>query len=303
MDLPTTKNAGAFGTVGAARNAADARPPRAPVPEEPLVVIEPGNRWAALNLGDLWTYRELLYFLIWRDLKVRYKQAVFGMGWAVMQPLLLTLIFTVFLGQLGHIPSDGLPYAVFVNAGLVPWTYFSSAVVSSGNSLVGSSHLITKVYFPRVIIPAAAVGARLVDAAVAFVILAALMIYYGIAPTRNLLLLPALVALLTLLALGAGMWISALNVRYRDVGVVLPVLIQVWMFASPVVYPSSLVGKWRWAYSLNPLVGIIEGFRSSLFGLAFDWPSLAFAATLTLALLVSSLYVFRRMEKSFADLV
>jgi lipopolysaccharide transport system permease protein len=303
MDLPTTKNAGAFRTVGAARNAADARPPRAPVPEEPLVVIEPGNRWAALDLRDLWTYRELLYFLVWRDLKVRYKQAVFGLGWAIMQPLLLTLIFTVFLGRLARVPSDDLPYALFVNAGLVPWTYFSNAVVGSGNSLVGSSHLITKVYFPRVIIPAAAVGARLVDSAVAFVILGGLMAYYAVAPTWNILLLPALVGLLTLLALGVGMWISALNVKYRDVGVVLPVLIQVWMFASPVVYPSGLVGDWRWAYSLNPVAGIIEGFRASLFGRAFDWPSLAAAAAVTLALLVSSLYVFRRMEKSFADLV
>jgi lipopolysaccharide transport system permease protein len=302
MDLTTTKNPDAFGTA-AARGAAAAEPPRPPVPDEPLVVIEPGGRWAALDLGDLWTYRELLYFLVWRDLKVRYKQAVFGMGWAVMQPLLLTLIFTVFLGRLARVPSDDLPYAAFVNAGLVPWTFFSNAVVSSGNSLVGSSHLITKVYFPRVIIPAAAVGARLVDSAVALVILAGLLAYYRVAPTWSLLLLPALIALLTLLALGVGMWVSALNVKYRDVGVVLPVLIQVWMFVSPVVYPATLVGGWRWAYSLNPLAGIIEAFRAALFGRPLDWPSLAAAAAVTAALLVSSLYAFRRMEKTFADLI
>ena len=272
--------------------------------EEPLVIIEPSKSWAPLNLRDLWTYRELLYFLIWRDVKVRYKQTAIGVLWVVMQPLLSTLIFTVFLGILVKVPSDGVPYPVFVFAGVLAWTFFSGAVTSSGNSLVGNSHLITKIYFPRFIIPIAAVGARLVDFAIAFVILAGMMIYYGVPPTRNLLLLPALVALITLFVLGVGMWTSALNVKYRDVGIVLPVLIQLWMFASPVVYPLSLVPEgWRKVYALNPLVGIITGFRAALLGQEFHWTALALSTALTLALLVWAAYYFRRVERTFADIV
>lgn len=275
-----------------------------PAPEEPLVVIEPSSAWAPLNLGDLWAYRELLYFLIWRDLKVRYKQTALGATWVVMQPLLTTVIFTIFLGGLARVPSDGIPYPLFVYAGLLPWTFFSGAVMNSGNSLVGSANLITKVYFPRVIIPVAAVGARLVDFVIAFSLAAVMMAYYGVTLTWGLTMLPVLVALITLLALGLSMWVSALNVRYRDVGVALPVLIQLWMFASPIIYPSSLVPEsWRKVYALNPLVGLIEGFRAALLGRRFDWTALAVTTAITLALLVCAAYAFRRMEKSFADVV
>ena len=275
------------------------------LPDEPLVVIEPSRAWGALNLRELWAYRELLYFLTWRDVKVRYKQTALGVAWVVMQPLLSTLIFTVFLGVLARVPTDGVPYPLFVFAGLLPWTFFSAAVLNSGASLVGSAHLITKVYFPRPIIPAAATAGRLLDFAISFVILVVLLVIYGVRPPWSaLLLLPVLVALLALLALGVGMWASAVNVKYRDVGVALPTLVQLWMFASPVIYPASLVPpRWRWAYALNPLVGIIEGFRSALFGLALDRTALLISAAFTLVLLVYSAYTFRRMEKSFADLV
>jgi lipopolysaccharide transport system permease protein len=269
-----------------------------------LVVIEPAKSSAALDLRALWAYRELLYFLVWRDLKVRYKQAALSVAWVVMQPVLTALIFTVTLGKLAGVPSDGAPYPVFVFAGLLPWGYFSSAVLNGSNSLVGSSNLITKVYFPRVIVPLAAVGARLVDMGVSCVILLALMLYYDVPLTWRLALLPGLVALVTLLALGVGMWLSALNVRYRDVGVALPVLMQLWMYLSPVVYPVSLVPeKWRLVYSLNPLVGIIEGFRASVLGRGLDWRALAVSAAVTAGLLVYSSYAFRRMERSFADVI
>jgi len=272
--------------------------------EEPLFTIKPTSKWVALNLRDLWAYRELLYFLTWRDVKVRYKQTVLGASWAVIQPLFSMLVFTLFFGKLAGVPSDGIPYPLFAYAGLLPWTYFSNAVTSSGNSLVGSSNLISKVYFPRMIIPGAAVAAGLVDFAIAFALLAGLMIYYGVAVTWSIAMVPALVILTALLALGVGMWTSALNVKYRDVRYALPFLIQLWMFATPIIYPSSIVpAKWRWALALNPLVGIIEGYRASLFGREFDWVALGLSSFVTLALLVYSAYAFRRMEKSFADIV
>lgn len=274
------------------------------LPDKPLVTVEATSSWVALNLVDLWSYRELLYFLMWRDIKVRYKQTVFGVAWVVMQPLLMTIIFTVFLGRLARVPSDNIPYALFAYAGLLPWTFFSSAVSTTGNSLVGNAHLITKVYFPRIIIPTATIGARLVDFGISFLIMFGLMIYYRVEPTWHLVMLLPLVVLITLLALGFGMWTSALNVKYRDIGMALPVLIQLWMFASPIVYPASLVPPdWRWAYALNPLVGIMEGFRSALFGLRFNWTALAISTVITLVLLVYSAYAFRRREKTFADIV
>lgn len=274
------------------------------LPAQPLVTIEPSRTWVALNLRDLWMHRDLFYFLTQRDLKVRYKQTILGVVWVVMQPLLTTLIFTVFLGRWARVPSDGTPYPVFYYSALLPWTFFASAVSSTSNSIVGNANLITKVYFPRMIVPGAAIGARLVDFAIGFVILAGMMIYYGIAVTPHALMLPVVIALVTLLALGLGMWTSALNVKYRDIGVVLPVLIQLWMFVSPIVYPLSLVPeRWRLLYSLNPLVGIIEGFRAALFGRQFDWQALVISIAVTLTLLVYSAYAFRRMEKSFADVV
>jgi lipopolysaccharide transport system permease protein len=274
------------------------------LPVKPLVVIEPSTSRVPLDLSQIWIYRELLYFLTLRDIKVRYKQTVLGASWVVIQPLLTTLIFTIFLGKLARVPSDDIPYALFAYAALLPWTFFAGAIGSSGNSLVGSAHLITKVYFPRMIIPGAAIAARLMDFAIAFVIFVPLMFYYRVALTRNILMLPLFVVLVILLTMGVGLWASALNVRYRDIGVALPVLTQLWMFTSPVVYPASLVpGKWQFLYRLNPMVGIIEGFRSSLFGRRFNWPAVAISTVITLFLLVYSAYTFSRTEKEFADIV
>jgi len=274
------------------------------VSDEPIVVIEPTRSWVAINLRDLWAYRELLYFLMWRDVKVRYKQTTLGIVWVVLQPLLTTLVFTIFLGKLARVPSDGIPYPLFVYAAMLPWTFFSSAVTNCSVSLVGNANLITKIYFPRLLMPAAAVGARTVDFGIAFVILIGLMIYYGVAITKTLLLLPALVVLVILLALGLGIWVAGLNVKYRDVGVMLPVALQLWMFASPVVYPSSLVpAKYQWLYHLNPLAGILDGFRAALFGQQINWTALGIATLFILALLIYAAYAFRRMEKNFADVV
>jgi|ERR1051326_84599 lipopolysaccharide transport system permease protein len=271
----------------------------------PLVRIRPSKSWVALELKDMWIYRDLLYFLTLRDIKVRYKQTILGVAWAVIQPLLAMLLFTLFFGKLGNMPSDGVPYPIFAYAGLLPWMFFSNAVTNSGNSLVGNPNLITKVYFPRMIIPSAAVGAGLVDFAIAFVILLGLMIFYAVPITLRVLMLPVCILLTTLLALGVGMWISAVNVKYRDLRYALPFLIQLWMFASPVIYPASLMPqKWRWVLWLNPLTGIIEGFRTSLLGVnRFDWGALGLSTALTLIVLIYSAYHFRRMEKGFADMV
>ena len=274
------------------------------LPDKPILIIEPSGSWLSFGLRDLWSYRELLYFLTWRDVKVRYKQTVLGATWAIIQPLFTMVIFTLFFGRLAGIPSDNVPYPIFAYAGLLPWTFFANAVTNSGNSIVSSSNLITKVYFPRMLIPGATVAAGLIDFAIAFVILVALMAYYGIAPTSSIVMLPALLALLTLLALGVGMWASALNVKYRDIRYAIPFVIQLWMFASPVIYPLSLVPrKWHWVFALNPMTSIIEGFRAALFGRSFDLKMLATSTAVTLAFLVYSAFAFRRMEKSFADLV
>lgn len=279
---------------------------RASLPDQPVVTIEPSKSWVALNLRDLWSYRELLYFLTWRDVKVRYKQTALGVAWAIIQPLFTMLIFTLFFGKLAGIESQtgGVPYPIFAYAGLLPWMFFSNALTTSGNSLVGSAHLITKVYFPRMMIPGAAVAAGLVDFAIAFVILVILMFYYGVAPAWTALMLPVLVMMTVVLALGMGMWLSALNVKYRDVRFALPFLLQLWMFVSPVIYPSSfLPEKYRWLLMLNPVSGIIEGYRSSLFGKPFNWRALGVSALIGLVLLVYSSYSFKRMERSFADIV
>jgi lipopolysaccharide transport system permease protein len=274
------------------------------LPEKPVVIIEPSRTGAGLGLRDLWAYRELLVFLAWRDLKVRYKQTVLGVLWVLLQPLLMTVIFTVFIGFLVRVPTGGRPYALLVYIGLLPWTFFSSAVLQSGTSIVSNAHLITKVYFPRLIIPAAAVTARLVDFAISFVILAGLMIYYRAGLTAQIAMLPVLILMVALLALGFGMLVSALNVKYRDIGVMLPVVLQLWMFVSPVVYPLALVPeKWRVVYSLNPMVGIISGFRSAILGDAFDWPALAVSAAVAVVLPIYSAYLFRRVERGFADII
>jgi len=274
------------------------------LPEKPLVSIRAGGKWTTIDLKSLWAYRELLYFLTWRDVKVRYKQTALGAAWAIIQPLFTMIIFTIFFGKLANVPSDGIPYPLFAYAALMPWTFFSNAVTNSGNSLVGSANLITKVYFPRMIIPGAAVAAGLVDLVVAFTILVVLMIYYGVGATWNLLMLPALVVLTTLLAIGIGMWTSALNVKYRDIRYALPFAIQLLMFATPIIYPVSLLpARWRWALNLNPLTGIIEGYRAAFFGRPFNWPMLAISAAITFALLCYSAYYFKRMERTFADIV
>lgn len=271
------------------------------LPAKPLVTIQASKAGAALNLRELWAYRELLYFLTWRDVKVRYKQTAFGIMWAIIQPLLLMLLFTFFFNRLGGIKSETLPYPIFSYAGLLPWTFFANAVINSGNSLVGSTNLITKVYFPRLLIPAASVAAGLVDLCIALVLFFVLMLYYGLALHLSMLMLPLLCLLTTVLAIGLGMWMSALNVRFRDVRYALPFLMQVWMFASPIIYPVP--ARWHWLLILNPMTGIIQGFRSAISGMAFDWPALGTSVLITTAVLVYSVFAFKRMEKSFADVI
>lgn len=308
MSIPTTADAldvkRPSGTTAAEpREHIASRAPRA-LPEKPLVSIRPSRGWVPLNLLDVWAYRELLYFFVWRDVKVRYKQTAFGVAWAVIQPLFTMLIFTLFFGKLAGMPSDGIPYAVFAYSGLLPWTFFANAVTNGGNSLVGNQNLLTKVYFPRMIIPAATVAAGLVDFAIAFVLLAGLMAWYAVVPTWSILMIPLLTLLTCLLALGVAMAVSALNVMFRDVRYVLPFGIQLWMFLSPIIYPPTIVPeRWRWALALNPLSGIIGNYRSALFGRPFDWTALAVTAVVTFGILICSAYYFRRMESRFADIV
>jgi lipopolysaccharide transport system permease protein len=301
MELKTSESAAALGAAGAA--GADAGRP-GERPERPTVHIRPAGAGAALDLAEIWQFRELLYFLTWRDLKVRYKQTAMGVVWVILQPLLTMLAFTVFFNRLGGFRGGDIPYPLFAYAGLLIWTFFSNAVIYGTNSLITNSNLVTKVYFPRVFIPAASVAAGLVDLAVASIVLVGIAIYYGVTPTWALLLLPFFVLLALLLALGAGLLASALTVKYRDLKHALPFVIQLWLFASPVIYPASAVpARWRWFFAANPLTGVIEGFRSALTGRAFDWAAVAAAAAVTLALLFVSLYVFRRAEETFADVI
>ncbi len=272
------------------------------------LVIEPVSGWKPLDPHDLWRYRELFYFLTWRDVKVRYKQTSLGAAWAVLQPLGNMILFTLLFGRLAKLPSDGIPYPLFAYAGLLPWTFFANAVGSSGNSLVGSSHLITKVYFPRMIIPASAILAGLVDLGISFVVMAALMVWYGVPVSGSILMLPILVLLTAILALGVGMWLSALHVRYRDIRYLIPFLIQFWMFATPVIYPASLMPeRYRMIYFLNPMSGLIEAYRVALLGgvngASFNLVTLGMAGGLAIVMLVYATYHFRRMEKTFADIV
>jgi lipopolysaccharide transport system permease protein len=274
------------------------------LPETPSIKIRASSKWSAIDLKEIWVHRELLYFLVWRDLKVRYKQTILGVSWVILQPVLMTLIFALFLGNIAHIPSDGVPYILFLYSGLLPWTFFSNAVSTSSHSLIASAHMITKVYFPRSIVPIAAILVRLSDFLVASAILVVLMIYYGQPITRTMLLAPFLILHLTLLALALSLWFAALNVKYRDIGTVLPVLLQLLMFASPIIYPASLVSpQYRWAYEMNPLAGIVGGFRAALLGGPLDLRSLSVSAVITVALLVYATFVFRRMEDQFADVV
>ncbi|HEV7682966.1 MAG TPA: ABC transporter permease [Pyrinomonadaceae bacterium] len=271
---------------------------------DPFILIEAESRRIRFDLKQLWVYRELLHFLVWRDIKIRYKQTLLGSSWAIIQPLFAMLLFTLIFGRLARIPTDNIPYPLFAYAGLLPWTFFANALTNSGSSLVGNSTLITKVYFPRVIIPGAAVLAGLLDFLIASLLLIPLLIYYRITPTWNLLLLPLFMCSVTLLALGVGMWLAALNVKYRDVRYALPFLVQLWLFASPVIYPISLVPeRWRWVVALNPMTGIIEGFRVSLLGGKFDAVTILISSGLTIAILIISFFAFQRVEDSFADIV
>ena len=280
------------------------RLPQYELPDEPLVIIEARKSWSALAIRDFWVYRELLYFLTLRDIQIRYKQTLLGVLWVLLQPLLTTVVFTIFLGLLIRVPSEGTPYVLFVYVGLLPWTFFSAAVISSSSSVVNNAHLITKVYFPRSLIPVSAVVGRLLDLAIAFFVLICLMVYYHVGLTWTILLLPVLVALLTLLAMALGIATSAMNVKYRDVGVLIPVLLQLLMYASPVVYPTSLVpDRWQRVYQLNPLVGLIGNFRAAALGGSIDWSALAWSVGMIAVLLVYASFLFRRMETQFADIV
>lgn len=270
----------------------------------PVTTIQPDRRWLP-SARELWEYRELLYFLIWRDIKVRYKQTAIGVAWAVIQPLVTMVVFAAIFGQFGRFPSQGVPYPIFAYAGLLPWQLFSGGLQRSILSLVGSAALITKVYFPRLIIPLAASLAALVDFLIAFVVLIVMALAYGLAPSWRVLALPGFVALAVLSALAVGLWLSALNVRYRDIGHAVPFLVQIWMFISPVVYPVTLVpARLRAFYSLNPMVGVVEGFRWAMLAKAApDLRAIAVSVTVVLLLLVGGLIYFRRMERTFADVI
>ena len=269
----------------------------------PVLVID-RNRSIGLELRDLWAHRELFYFLAWRDVKVRYKQTALGASWAILQPLISMVVFTMIFGRLAHVPSEGEPYAIFSYAGLLPWNFFTTAVTNSSNSLVTNTNLITKVYFPRLLVPTAAVGAALVDIAIASMMLFGIMPIYGVGFHASLIMLVPLAALTALTAAALGIWTSALNVKYRDVRYALPFAIQILMFLTPVIYPVSfLPGRWRWVLRLNPLSGIIEGFRDAIFGRPFNWNGLALSALITLGLLLAAACIFNRMEEEFADVI
>jgi lipopolysaccharide transport system permease protein len=272
---------------------------------EAVLRIQPSRGWSSLGLRELWAYRELLYFLTWRDIKVRYKQTALGAAWAIIQPFFTMVVFSLFFGRLARMPSDGIPYPIFSYAGLVPWTFFANALGGSTNSLVGSSNLIKKVYFPRLAIPLATVLSEALDFAIAFVVLLAMMLYYGVSPTANVAWLPLFLLLAVTTSLGVGLWLSALNVQFRDVRYVVPFITQFWMFATPIAYPSTLLDpQWRTIYALNPMVGVVEGFRWALLGTnTAPGPMVAVSAVAALAILVSGAFYFRRMERQFADVV
>ena len=267
-----------------------------------VIKIRPPRFWEKIDYVELWEQREVFLFLIWRDLKVRYKQTIFGAAWVILQPVLVTAVFTIFLGRLVRVPSDGVPYPIFAYAALLLWTFISNAVLSSSYSLVTNAQIITRVYFSRLLIPAATVAVRVIDLFIAAIVLIGLMLYYHTPIGLSILIFPLFVIQIAGLALAIGVLGASLNVRYRDVGTILPILLQVWMFVSPVVYSSSILPvRLRFLYSLNPLAGIIDGFRASLFHLPFHWPGIATSLAVTMALLILSIHLFRKMESSFAD--
>ncbi len=269
------------------------------------IVITPSHGWLSLNLAELWRYRELLYILAWRDVKVRYKQTVIGIAWAIIQPFFSMVVFSLFFGRLTQMPSDQIPYPIFSYAALVPWTFFANGLSESANSLVGSANLLKKIYFPRLIIPIAAIISGVIDFALAFLVLLGMMFYYGITPTANIVWLPLLILLAFTTALGVGLWLSGLNVQFRDVRYIVPFLVQFWLFATPIVYPSSVIPpEWRLLYAINPMVGVVEGFRWSLLGTnTAPGPIILVSALAALLLVISGAFYFRRWEKTFADIV
>jgi lipopolysaccharide transport system permease protein len=270
----------------------------------PLIVIRPINGWVPVNLGELWSYRELLYSFISRDIKIRYKQTALGAAWAVIQPLFMMIVFTLAFGRLAKIPSEGLPYPLFSYAALLPWTLFAEGIARSTNSMITNANIMTKVYYPRLIMPISGILSPLIDFTIAFMILLGMMLFYGFTPTINIIFLPAFILLALGTSLGVGLWLSALNVQYRDFQYTVPFLIQLWLFASPVVYPSSLLPEpYRMLFGLNPMAGVIEGFRWALLGTASPSYLIAVSALMVLALLISGALYFRRMEKTFADVV
>lgn len=270
------------------------------------IVLKPVSGWSPLNLRDLWRYRELIYFMTWRDLKVRYKQTLLGASWAILKPFMMMVVFSIFFGNLAQMPSYGLPYPIFAYAALLPWELFANALNVASRSLVVNSHMITKVYFPRMILPLSSILAGLVDFAIAFVILLGMMVYYRITPTPAVWTLPLFLLLALITCLGVGLWLSALNVLYRDIGYITPFLVQFWLFITPIVYPANLISEqWRLVYALNPMAGVVEGFRWALLGIQQGAPSsmLAVSTAVAVVLLVSGLFYFRRMERQFADMV
>lgn len=270
-----------------------------------VIRIEPSKGWVSLKLRELWEYRELLYFLVWRDVKIRYKQTVLGASWAIIQPFFTMVVFSIFFGRLAKIPSDGIPYPIFSFAALVPWAFFANGLSQASNSLVGGSNLIKKVYFPRLAMPISSVLGGVVDFGLAFIMLIGMMFYYGMAPTVNVLWLPLFLILASMTSLGASLWLSAMYVQFRDIRHIVPFLTQIWLFATPIVYPSSLLPEpWRTLYGINPMAGVIEGFRWALLGSGHaPGPIIIVSSLAAVALMLSGAFYFRRMEKTFADVV
>ena len=273
--------------------------------QTPVVRIEASRGWKPLAIGDIWAYRELLYFLVWRDVKIRYKQTALGAAWAILQPFMTMVVFSVFFGRLARMPSDGIPYPLFAFAALVPWTFFANGLNQASNSLVGSAALVKKVYFPRLVIPLASVISGAVDVVLSLLVLGAMMAYYGFVPSGNVVFLPVFLLLGLMAALAVSLWLSALNVEFRDVRYTLPFLTQLWLFATPIAYPSSLLSEpWRTVYGLNPMVGVVDGFRWALLDGAAQPGSIVVASSLaTIVLLIGGAFYFRRMERTFADVI
>lgn len=274
-------------------------------PDEEIIIIKPTKGWGSLNLGELWLYRELIYFLTWRDLKVRYKQTLLGAGWAVLQPVLSMVVFSIFFGGLLNVPSEGVPYPIFSYAALLPWGMFAKALNDTARSLVSNRAMLTKIYFPRMVIPLASIFSGLADFLIAFIVMLGLMIYYQIPPTANIWTLPFFLLLAVVTALGVGLWLSSMNVLYRDIGYMIPYITNLWFYLTPIVYPASEVPEqWQAVYALNPMVGVVEGFRWALLNTSEPpGPMIFVSALIAVLIFISGMFYFRRMEKTFADMV